>query len=395
MTQRQCDVLVIGAGLTGLAAARSLARRGYDVLTVDQAPVGHTDGGSHGTCRIFRLGYEDSGYVRLARHARELWSELADETGTRLLHPVPQLTFGPQLTQVRDALVQAGAACESIDGPEVARRFPGVSITGEALVEPDSAVIAADRALAALAALAGEVLTGVPVTGIADDGRRVTVSTGDGGRIDARRVMVCAGPWTGGLLAPAGITVPGTATMEQVSYFLPADPDLPGPAGTEPASTEPVGTEPASTGPDSGWPAMPIVVHYGGRFLYGLPVPGSTRYKAGLHQGGPATDPDRLDHTESSALSLHTEQAVAELLPGLRPRAVAVERCVYDNSPDEDFIIDRIGNVVIGAGTSGHGFKFGPLLGEWLAALAAEGAARPGVAAADLPPRRFALSRLH
>ena len=384
MTPLQCDVLVIGAGLTGLAAARSLARRGYGVLTIDQAPVGHAGGGSHGSCRIFRLGYEDPGYVRLARHARELWSELADETETRLLYPVPQLTFGPQLTQVRAALVRAGAACEPIDAPEAARRFPGVAITGDAMVEPDSAVIAADRALAALAELAGEVLTGVAATSIADDGRRVTISTGDGGRIDARRVVVCAGPWTGGLLAPARITVPGTATMEQVSYFLPAGRGLP----------ERPGTDPGGTDPGADWPALPIVVHYGGRFLYGLPVPGSTRYKAGLHHGGPATDPGRLDHAESSALSVQTEQAVAEFLPGLQPRAAAVERCVYDNSPDEDFIIDRIGNVVIGAGTSGHGFKFGPLLGEWLAALATEGAARPGAPTAEFPPRRFALSRL-
>ncbi|MHB1594605.1 MAG: FAD-dependent oxidoreductase, partial [Streptosporangiaceae bacterium] len=255
MTRRRCDALVIGAGLTGLAAARSLARRGYDVLTIDQAPVGHADGGSHGSCRIFRLGYEDPGYVRLARHARELWSELADEAGIRMLHPVPQLTFGPQMTQVRDALIRAGAACEPIDGPEAARRFPGVAITGEAIVEPDSAVIAADRALAVLDALAGEVLTGVPVTAIADDGRGVTVSTGDGGRIDARRVVVCAGPWTGALLAPAGIAVPGAATMEQVSYFLPADPDPPEPASAEPASTDPAGTERAGAEPASTDPA--------------------------------------------------------------------------------------------------------------------------------------------
>jgi sarcosine oxidase len=387
MTEQRCDVLVIGAGLTGLAAARSLARRGYDVLTIDQAPVGHADGGSHGSCRIFRLGYEDPGYVRLARHARGLWSELADETGTPMLYPVPQLTFGPQMTQVRDALVRAGAACEPIDASEAARRFPGVSITGPAIVEPDSAVIAADRALAALAELAGEVRTGGAVTAIADDGRRVTVSTSDGSRIEARRVVVCAGPWTAGLLAPAGITVPGTATMEQVSYFLPAG------LAQEAADPGPGSPGAASTGHDDGWPALPIVVHYGGQFLYGLPVPGSTQYKAGLHHGGPVTDPGHLDHAESSALSLHTEQAVAEFLPGLRPRAAAVERCVYDNSPDEDFIIDRIGNVVVGAGTSGHGFKFGPLLGEWLTALATEGAARQGAATAEFPPRRFALKR--
>ncbi len=80
-----------------------------------------------------------------------------------------------------------------------------------------------------------------------------------------------------------------------------------------------------------------------------------------------------------------------EFLPGFDPNPVALERCVYDNSPDSDFVIDRVGNIVIGSGTSGHGFKFGPLLGEWLASLALSPAGdhrcAPGV------PERFALSR--
>ena len=125
---------------------------------------------------------------------------------------------------------------------------------------------------------------------------------------------------------------------------------------------------------------MPIFVHYGGEFPYGLPVPGSERYKVGIHHGGPVVDPDHQHHAADSGLSRQITQAARTLLPGFDPRPVSVERCIYDNSPDTDFIVDRIGNVVFGSGTSGHGFKFGPLLGDWLASLAADGLAGLGLA---------------
>jgi sarcosine oxidase len=253
-----------------------------------------------------------------------------------------------------------------------------VRSSGDVLLEPASAVIAADRALATLASLAGAtgaIRTGVRATGLADDGRRVLVST-TAGDVEARLAIVCAGPWTAGLLAAGGVAVPGSATLEQVSYLAPATA-----AGAGLA------------------PPMPIFVHYGGEFAYGLPVPGSDRYKMGIHHGGPVIDPGRPDQAADPGLTRRVELAAKAFLPGFDPRPVAVERCVYDNSPDTDFIVDRIGNVVIGSGTSGHGFKFGPLLGEWLAALAtsAGGLPRPAgrstQAAAAEVPARFALAR--
>ena len=105
-------------------------------------------------------------------------------------------------------------------------------------------------------------------------------------------------------------------------------------------------------------------------FPYGLPVPGTNRYKFGIHFGGPTIDPDDQQQVEDAGLTRQIQGAAAEFLPGYDPVPVSVERCIYDNSPDTNFIIDRIGNVVIGCGTSGHGFKFGPLIGEWLAELA-------------------------
>lgn len=367
------EFAVVGGGLLGLSAAWALSRRGHEVLVIDQAPVGHIGGGSHGTCRIFRLGYEHPAYVSLGRQARDAWTELEDTCGERLLHPTPQLTFGPQMEQVRGALEQAGAPGEMLSAAEAEQRFPGVAVSGPVLYEPESAVIAADFALAALARLTPRVSEPTRVTAIAEHGRRVRVSTADGD-IDAGRVVVCAGASTAGLIAGAGITVPGSATMEQVAYLAPAD---------------------ASRGAKQA--DVPIFVHYGGEFPYGLPVPGSDTYKIGIHFGGPAIDPERQDHTENAGLSTRIERAARRFLPGFDPHPVAVERCIYDNSPDTDFIIDRIGSIVIGSGTSGHGFKFGPLIGEWLAWLATGDA---GALATDAratttgaPPPWFALSR--
>jgi sarcosine oxidase len=361
------DVVVVGAGLLGLACARALARRGHEVIVFDQAQVGHEAGGSKGSCRIFRLGYDDAWWVSLAMRARAHWAELEDECGRRLLQPTPHLTFGPRLDAVRAAMLKAGAPHEMLPADAAAQRFPQIAADGPALVEPQSAVIAADAALRALAAAVPDLRTGVRVTGLADDGRQVTAST-DAGSVTARTAVVCAGPWTGALLAGSGIAVPSTATLEQVGYLAPA----------------------ADPGP-----AMPIFIGHGTPEPYGLPVPGSPLYKIGFHHSGPVVDPGRQDQGPDPDLIARLVSLARRHVPSLPPEIVATERCVYDNSPDEDFVVDRVGNIVIGSGTSGHGFKFGPMLGEWLADLASGGQADGGTGrAADPAARRLSLARL-
>jgi sarcosine oxidase len=365
------EFVVVGGGITGLSAAWALCRRGREVLVLDQARAGDLGGGSHGACRIFRLGYDDPAYVALARQARPTWAELEEAGGERLLHPTPQVTFGPQMREVHAAMIAAGAPCELVAAAEATARFPAVAVTGEVLAELESAVIAADRALACLGRLirrAGTARTGVRVHGLADDGRAVMVRTCDGD-IQADRVIVCAGPWTSRLLATARIAVPGSATLEQVAYLEPA-----------------AGTSGTTVAGDDATREIPIFVHYGAIFPYGVPVPGSRRYKIGIHHSGTPVDPDEQDQSPDADLSRRIEHAARRFLPGFDPRPVAQERCVYDNTPDTEFVVDLSGNVVIGSGTSGHGFKFGPLLGEWLADLATKGAS-PAI------PARFALAR--
>ncbi len=357
--EARCDVVVVGAGLLGLAAARALARRGREVIVLEQAEVGHEECGSKGSCRIFRLGYDDAWWVGLAMRSRGPWSELEDECGRRLLQPTPHLTFGPELDAVREAMDSAGAPHEFLPAAEAAARFPQVSVGGPALLEQDSCVISADAALRALVAAVPDIRAGTAATGIHDDGRQVTVRT-TAGPVTATAAVVCAGPWTGGLLATAGISVPSAPTMEQVGYVAPA-------------------AEPG--------PAMPIVICHGASDFYGLPVPGSSPYKIGFHHAGPPADPDRQEQRPDQGLTERLRRLVLQYLPGFGPDLARIERCIYDNSPDEDFIVDRVGRVAIGSGTSGHGFKFGPLLGEWLADLATEGDTDPLA-------RRFSLGRL-
>jgi sarcosine oxidase len=322
----RADVVIVGGGLLGLSTAWALRGR-REVVVLERAVVGNTRSGSHGPSRIFRLGYANRGYVEMAQRAREHWNVLEAEAGVPLLHPAPQLTFGPGAEAVHTALAQAGAPVERIAAAAVAEKFPVFAGHGDAVLEPASAVIAADRVLAALRACAGaDVREHVRVMHV--DSERV--ETGDG-VIEARVVVVCAGPWSRALV-PA---LPTAATLEHVGYVR---------AGA----------------------GLPIFIDFTEPAVYGLPTPGSELYKIAVHHGGPSVDPDAEFAPHPDAVAA-LEDAIERWLPGAD--LVEVDVCPYDNTADERFITEVIDGVVVGAGTSGHAFKFGPLLGVELARL--------------------------
>ena len=339
----RAEFAVVGAGLLGLSAADALHRRGRDVVVLERAEVGHPGSGSKGSCRIFRLGYEDPRYVALAQRALTLWRRLETDAGEELLTTTGQLSFGPDLGPLHSALVASGAEATLLTSAEAAAMFPGVRVPFDrALFEPQSGVLRAETCLRALMASLGDrVLEGVAVHEVVDGPDRELEIRTSSGSMRVGGVVCCAGPRTGSLVSP-GLRLPTEATVEQVAYF----------------------ESPAPPGP------MPVVIEYTEPAIYGLPVPGTGRYKLGRHHAGRPVDLETADLAAPPEDSPELSDAAARLLPGFDPRPVAAERCLYDNTPDRNFVIDRVGRVVIGCGTSGHGFKFGPLIGEILADLA-------------------------
>jgi sarcosine oxidase len=322
----RADVVIVGGGLLGLSTAWALRGR-RDVLVLERDSVGHARGGSHGPTRIFRLGYMDPNYVAMAQRAAEQWRALEADTGVQLLHPTPQLTFGLGADAVFAALDLAGAPVEHITAAAIEARFPAFAGRGDAVLEGGSAVIAADRTLETLRAHAGaELREHVQVNCV--DAHRVET---DNERIDANAVVVCAGPWTRALV-PA---VPTSPTLEHVGYVRTGE-------------------------------GLPIFIDFTEPAVYGLPTPGSDLYKIAVHHGGSVIDPDAPFTRDEGAVAA-LQAAIAQWLPGRE--LVEVDVCPYDNTADERFVIERMNGIVVGAGTSGHAFKFGPLLGAQLAEL--------------------------
>jgi sarcosine oxidase len=352
---RRC--IVVGAGLLGLAAAWALSRRDWAVTVFEAAgSPGHAGSGSKGDARIFRLGYPDPLYVEMAIRAESLWRELEATTGRRLLHATGQVSFGDDraLDSIATALSAHARATETLTADDVTRRFPGFATHGRALFEPDSGVLAADACLAALRdASRFELQTGHPVTALRQSTDGVAVATAAGDVFEVDVVVDCAGPQALALLGD-GLRSPAEAgpSIPQVAYF--------------------------GAGEAGVVARLPVFIQWGPDMVYGLPVLGTGAhagsYKVSHHS--PGTPLDRFDPlgatgwVDAPPLLARLSDAVRRFLPVLDPEPVATERCVYDNSADQDFVIDRIGNVVVGCGTSGHAFKFGPLIGEMLADLA-------------------------
>jgi sarcosine oxidase len=358
----EVDVVVVGAGIAGLSAAWRLAAAGTEALVLERFALGHDRGSSHGATRIFRFAYDDPTYVRMAQAALPLWRELEAISGEEILRVTGGFDAGPDplLDAIKDALHVCGAEAIRIDGAESRHQFPWIDLAGaDTLFSPDTGVLAAARALEALASAArsrgAELRENRPVRSLAPDDEGVTVAT-DGGEIRARRVVVAAGAWAKPLLEPLGVKLPVRVTCEQVFYFR---------------------------GPDDVRP----FIHHGDISRYSVPAfAGAPGIKLAEHTTGEETSADGRSFEMDPEGAARVAAYVERTLPLFDPEPVAFETCLYTNTPDGGFVIDRVGPVVVASPCSGHGFKFGPFVGEILAGLATE---REPV----LPLAPFALNR--
>ena len=341
----QVDVCIVGGGVTGLAAAWRLGVSGIETLLLERFDLDHNRGSSHGATRIFRFAYPDPMYVRMAQATLPMWRELESVTGEDLLKITGGLDLGDQKVVQAVAVAMESCGAELDRMPNARRRAPWLHVEGPALYSPHTGVLAAARTLNALAGAArkaGVEIREQTAAGSLEmdiDGVTIRSSAGD---IRARRCIVSAGAWAAGLLGPVGISLPLTITREQVFYHQPAVEIMP-------------------------------FIHYGGITRYAVPgFGGAAGVKVAEHMSGEHTSGDGRSFEMDPEGSARVASYVVDALPGLDPEPVAFETCLYTMTPDHDFIIDARGPVIVASACSGHGFKFGPLLGEALACLATD-----------------------
>jgi sarcosine oxidase len=342
--------VVIGAGAMGSAAAWSLARRGRSVLLLEQFERGHTRGSSHGGTRIFRFAYDDPRYVRLAMEALPLWRELEDDAGRVLLDLVGSLDHGPaaRIDAVAAALTRNGARFERWSADEARERYPGMRFEESVLFSPDGGRSRAADTLSALAdrtaAHGGRVIFQAGRASVEADGDGAVVRC-EAGEWRADSVVVAAGAWLASVVGWSVPLPPLAITQEQVLHFPPGDPAV------------------------DEWPSF---IHHQSPWRYGLFTPGEGVKVGGHHEGGTTTADDRSGEIDPAAAARIVEY-VERWLPGLEPAPRFGATCLYTTTPSEDFLIDRIGPLVVGSACSGHGFKFTPLIGRLLADVAVGG----------------------
>jgi len=356
------DVIVAGVGGMGSAAAYQLAARGLRVLALEQHDLGHGFGSSHGLTRIIRLAYfEDPSYVPLLRRAFALWRELEQGIDEPLLHVTGGLDVGFVGSLVFEGSLRScrehDLPHEVLDATALAARFPGwhPAPNAMAVFQPDAGFLTPERCIHAYAdrarAHGAEIRTHEKVLGYTASNGNVRVRT-DRGEYEAAQLVVTAGPWMADL-APA-LQPLLTPERQVLGWFGIADHARFAPT------------------------AFPVfVLEAAEGIYYGFPEYGVPGFKIGrYHHREERVHPDTMDRTVHPKDEAVLRDAVARYFPEANGALQSSAACLFTNTPDEHFIIDRAPDtpeVLLVSPCSGHGFKFCSVIGEICADLVQHG----------------------
>ncbi|MEM7533390.1 MAG: N-methyl-L-tryptophan oxidase [Chloroflexota bacterium] len=362
MSIKQFDTIIIGGGIVGASTADVLTQHGQKVLLIDQFEPGHTQGSSHGDGRIIRLGYAESVYVEMAIWSYRAWHALSEAMGKPLIQRTGTWECGPiggqWIRELEASFRHFDIPHQRYSATESNQRFPQYHIDddSEAMYHPAGGVVFATKAVQAFWAqvrlIGGTTRSGERVERIEANESQSVVHLVSGERLSAKKLVITAGGWANKLLTPLGLTLPLNVTQEQVAYFVPKN---------------------NINAPDHTMNAMPTGDdHHQDDIFFILPQIDIPGVKIGWHQTGSTIDPDDERRPIDDHVLTATQQLVQQRFPFLDPTPTFQQVCLYTNTSDDNFILDRhptLPNIIIGAGFSGHGFKFGPVLGEILAAL--------------------------
>jgi sarcosine oxidase len=378
MQAREYDAIVVGLGALGSAATYHLAHRGQRVLGLEQFAPGHTRGSSHGESRIIRRAYfEHPDYVALLHRAYALWEALQEQAGEPLLRITGGVFIGPEDGEVFAGSLKSAQlhhlAHEVLPANEIRRRYPALcpSDADFALYEPRAGVLFPERCIAAhlrLAAAAGATVrheTAVTSIQPLPDGVEVQTATE---RYRAARLVITTGAWLGRLVPDLRLPL---QPERNVVFWLPPQ------------------REAERFDPDR----FPIFIWERGLAgtFYGVPHVGQPGVKVARHHTGEGVDPDHVRRDIDAEDEAPVRAFVRACIPALDGPVASSTVCLYTNTPDGHFVIDRhpeFPSIVFAGGCSGHGFKFSSVIGATLADLAIMGATTAPIA--FLQASRFA-----
>jgi monomeric sarcosine oxidase len=358
------DVAVIGAGVFGAWTAYHLVRSGGKVALLDAYGPGNSRASSGGESRIIRMGYgADEIYTRWAMRSLKLWQEFLKRTELPLFHLTGVLwmagTNDRYASSTLATLTKLGVRFERLERAELEKRYPQIAFgtVSWGLFEPDSGALMARRAVQAVvqeAVRSGVEYLPEAVATPSGEGRLSAVTTKRGESVSAGSFVFACGPWLGKVF-PELLGERIFPTRQEVLFF------------GVPASDRRFAP-----------PAMPIWICIADE-MYGFPDLENRGFKIALDRHGPAFDPDTSTRLVTAEGLVVVRKYLAERFPVLRDAPLVESRvCQYENTSNGDFLIDRhpaFENVWLVGGGSGHGFKHGPALGEYVAARVIEGGA--------------------
>jgi len=370
------DVIVAGLGAVGSATAAQLAQRGARVLGLDRFTVPNTQSSHHGRSRVIRqIYFEHPDYVPLLLRAYELWRELEEQSGQKLLTITGGLYVGfpssPLIRGLEASAQRHELAHDVLVGDETKARFPQFNLPTDVvgIYEQQAGVLDPERCVAAHIAIARQHASTLhedePVLDWSSDDGGVSVTTSQR-TYRAQQLLLCCGAWANDLLHDAGVKI--TPTRQVVGWADPTD---------------------VAQWASPNFPVWLTELEDG--FHYGLPELGGMGVKLSRHETGQAIEPAAMDREPTLEDAAVLEGFLAARLPRLAGTLQELSVCIYENSPDGHFVLDfhpRYRNVLIACGLSGHGFKFAPVLAEALADLTFEGGT-------TLPVDFLSLARFH
>lgn len=344
------DLIIVGSGSVGAAAGCYAANSGLKVLMIDSAHPPHAQGSHHGDTRLMRHAYgEGEKYVPLILRAQVLWDALAEISGAKLFHRTGVINVGPAhslfINNMKSSAVKYALPLEEMSATEVQARWPELVIPDDyiGLFESDAGVLKSEIAVETYLRLAkqggAEQLFNCPVNNIQYQDDKVTVITDEGSYVGTK-LLISAGTCVKKLLPELPIT-----PVRKIFAWHQAD---------------------GRYSENNRFPAFTAETPDGQQY-YGFPSE-ENELKVARHSGGQIiSEPEqRLPFGRVAGDGLEVFPFLREFLPGIGC-CLHGAACSYDNTPDEDFIIDTLpgqDNTLIISGLSGHGFKFASVLGE-------------------------------